>query len=45
MGKYFDFALTEEQIAAYLDGMLNAEQSNMVEQMICPPSAFVSACR
>ena len=34
MGKYFDFALTEEQIAAYLDGMLNAEQSNMVEQMI-----------
>lgn len=34
MGRYDIFSLTEEQMAAYLDGMLNAEQSNMVEELI-----------
>ncbi len=34
MGAFFDYPLSEEQMAAYLDGMLNAEQSNMVEELI-----------
>lgn len=34
MGRNYDYSLTEEQMAAYLDGMLNAEQSNMVEEII-----------
>ena len=34
MGRNYDYSLTEEQMAAYLDGMLNAEQSNLVEEII-----------
>lgn len=34
MGYYFEPVLTEEQMAAYLDGMLSADESNMVEDMI-----------
>lgn len=34
MGRYDIFSLTEEQMAAYLDGMLSDEQSNMVEELI-----------
>ena len=34
MERYFDFSLTEEQMAAYLDGMLDSEESNMVESLI-----------
>ncbi len=34
MEKYFNYPLSEEQMAAYLDGMLDSEQSSMVEDMI-----------
>lgn len=34
MGKYFEPVLSEEQMAAYLDGMLSTEESNMVEELI-----------
>lgn len=34
MEKAFDLPLTEEQMAAYLDGMLDSEQSSMVEDLI-----------
>ena len=38
MGNYFEPVLSEEQMAAYLDGMLSTEESNMVEELIesCP---------
>lgn len=34
MGNYFEPVLSEEQMAAYLDGMLSTEESNMVEELI-----------
>jgi hypothetical protein len=34
MGNYFEPVLSEEQMAAYLDGMLSTEESNMVEEVI-----------
>lgn len=34
MATYFEPVLTEEQLAAYLDGMLSPEESNMVEEII-----------
>ena len=34
MGYYFEPVLSEEQMAAYLDGMLSTEESNMVEELI-----------
>lgn len=34
MGNYFEPVLSEEQLAAYLDGMLTTEESNMVENLI-----------
>lgn len=34
MGNYFEIVLSEEQMAAYLDGMLSTEESNMVEDLI-----------
>lgn len=34
MGNYFEPVLSEEQMAAYLDGMLSSEESNMVEELI-----------
>lgn len=34
MGNYFEPVLSEEQMAAYLDGMLSAEDCNMVEELI-----------
>lgn len=34
MGNYFEPVLSEEQMAAYLDGMLSTEENNMVEEMI-----------
>lgn len=34
MGNYFEPVLSEEQMAAYLDGMLSNEESNMVEDQI-----------
>ena len=34
MANYFEPVLTEEQMAAYLDGMLSSEESNMVEKII-----------
>lgn len=34
MGNYFEPVLSEEQLAAYLDGMLSAEENNMVEELI-----------
>lgn len=34
MGKYFEPALNEEQIAAYLDGMLTEEENEIVESVI-----------
>lgn len=34
MGSYFEPVLTEEQMAAYLDGMLSVEENNMVEDLI-----------
>ena len=34
MGNYFEPVLSEEQLAAYLDGMLSAEENNMVEKLI-----------
>lgn len=34
MGNYFEPVLSEEQLAAYLDGMLSTEESNMVEELI-----------
>ncbi len=34
MGNYFEPILSEEQMAAYLDGMLSTEESNMVEELI-----------
>ena len=34
MGNYFEPVLSEEQMAAYLDGMLSTEENNMVEELI-----------
>ena len=34
MGNYFEPVLSEEQMSAYLDGMLSTEESNMVEELI-----------
>ncbi len=34
MGNYFEPVLSEEQLAAYLDGMLSAEENNVVEELI-----------
>lgn len=34
MESYFEPVLSEEQLAAYLDGMLSDEESNMVEEQI-----------
>lgn len=34
MANYFEPILSEEQMAAYLDGMLSIEESNMVEELI-----------
>lgn len=34
MEKNFEPVLSEEQMAAYLDGMLSTEESNMVEEII-----------
>lgn len=34
MATYFEPVLSEEQMAAYLDGMLSPEESNMVEEII-----------
>lgn len=34
MVNYFEPVLSEEQMAAYLDGMLSTEESNMVEELI-----------
>ena len=34
MAHYFEPVLSEEQLAAYLDGMLSTEESNMVEDII-----------
>ena len=34
MGNYFEPVLSEEQMAAYLDGMLSTEENNMVEEII-----------
>ena len=34
MGNYFEPVLAEEQMAAYLDGMLSTEEINMVEEII-----------
>ena len=34
MGNYFEPVLSEEQMAAYLDGMLSVEENNMVEELI-----------
>lgn len=34
MANYFEPVLSEEQLAAYLDGMLSTEESNMVEEII-----------
>lgn len=34
MANYFEPVLSEEQMAAYLDGMLSIEESNMVEELI-----------
>lgn len=34
MGYYIEPVLSEEQMAAYLDGMLSTEESNMVEEMM-----------
>lgn len=34
MGNYFEPVLSEEQMAAYLDGMLSTEESNMVDELI-----------
>lgn len=34
MGNNFEPVLSEEQMAAYLDGMLSTEESNMVEELI-----------
>lgn len=34
MGNYYEQVLSEEQMAAYLDGMLTPEESNMVEELI-----------
>ena len=43
MGNYFEPVLSEEQLAAYLDGMLSAEENNMVEELIssCPEMAEI----
>lgn len=35
MVNYFEPVLSEEQMAAYLDGMLSTEQNKMVEEMVC----------
>ena len=34
MGNFYNPVLTEEQMAAYLDGMLTTEENNMVEELI-----------
>ena len=34
MVNYFEPVLSEEQMAAYLDGMLSADESNMIEELI-----------
>lgn len=34
MENYFEHALSEEQMAAYLDGMLSEEENSMVEEII-----------
>ena len=34
MGNYFEPVLSEEQLSAYLDGMLSAEENNVVEELI-----------
>lgn len=34
MGNYIEPVLTEEQMAAYLDGMLSTDENNMVESLI-----------
>lgn len=34
MGNYFEPVLSEEQMAAYLDGMLSTEENNIVEDII-----------
>lgn len=34
MGNYFEPVLSEEQMAAYLDGMLSTEENSMVEDII-----------
>lgn len=34
MATYFEPVLSEEQLAAYLDGMLSPEESNVVEEII-----------
>lgn len=34
MGNYFEPVLSEEQLAAYLDGILSTSESNMVEGLI-----------
>lgn len=34
MENYFEPVLSEEQMAAYLDGMLSTEENNMVEELI-----------
>jgi len=41
MGNYFNYVLSEEQMAAYLDGMLSAEESNMIEELIDSNSEMV----
>ena len=40
MGHYFEPVLTEEQMAAYLDGMLSAEENNMIEELISSSPAM-----
>ena len=34
MGNYFEPVLSEEQLAAYLDGILSTEENNMIEEII-----------
>lgn len=34
MGNYFEPVLSEEQMAAYLDGMLSSDDNNMVEELM-----------